>query len=74
LKLGSPWLRWILIEAAMKVIKRDVALANFYQRIRKRSSNKSARVATGRKMAEICWKRLLRWQREHRSAAAVGAF
>lgn len=69
-KMGSPWLRWILIEAAMKVIKRDVALANFYQRIRKRSSAKIARVATGRKMAEICWKRLLRWQREHQPSAA----
>jgi len=59
-KQGSPWLRWILIEAAMKVVKKDVALANFYQRIRKRSSAKIARVATGRKMAEICWKRLLK--------------
>ena len=50
----------------MKVVKKDVALANFYQRIRKRSSAKIARVATGRKMAEICWKRLLRWQRDHK--------
>ena len=70
-KQGSPWLRWILIEAAMKVVKKDVALANFYQRIRKRSSAKIARVATGRKMAEICWKRLLRWHREHKEMNAA---
>lgn len=70
-KQGSPWLRWILVEAAMKLVHKDVALANFYQRIRKRSSSKIARVATARKLAEICWKRLLRWQREHTEAVAA---
>jgi transposase len=64
-KQSSPWLRWILVEGAMKLVHKDVALANFYQRIRKRSSTKIARVATARKLAEICWKRLLRWQRQH---------
>jgi transposase len=64
-KQGSSWLRWILVEAAMKVIRRDGRLQNFYQRIRKRSSAKIARVAVARKLAEICWKRLRRWHREH---------
>ena len=69
---GSPWLRWILVEAAMKVVQEDVALKNFYTRVRKRSSAKIARVATARKLAEICWnwKRLRRWQREHNPPAA----
>jgi len=67
---GSTWLRWILVEAAMKTIRRDVALKNFYSRVRKRSSAKIARVAVARKLAEICWKRLLRWQREHAQQAA----
>lgn len=58
---GSPWLRWILVEAAMKVVRRDVALKNFYTRVRKRSSAKIARVAVARKLAEICWKRLRHW-------------
>ena len=58
---GSPWLRWILVEAAMKAIRDDAALKNFYTRVRKRSSAKIARVATARKLAEICWKRLRRW-------------
>ena len=62
---GSAWLRWILIEAAMKLVREDVALANFYTRIRKRSSAKIARVAAARKLAEICWKRLRRWHRQH---------
>jgi transposase len=67
---GSPWLRWILVEAAMKTIRQDAALKNFYQRVRKRSSAKIARVAAARKLAEICWKRLRRWQREHVEEAA----
>jgi len=67
---GSPWLRWILVQAAMKAVRRDAALKNFYNRIRKRSGAKIARVAAARKLAEICWKRLRRWQREHASQAA----
>lgn len=64
---GSPWLRWILVQAAMKLVHRDRKLGNFYQRIRKRSGMKVARVAAARKLAEICWLRLMRW---HRTAAA----
>ena len=67
---GSPWLRWILVQAAMKVIREDAALKNFYTRVRKRASAKIARVATARKLAEICWKRLRRWQSEHTEKAA----
>jgi transposase len=58
---GSPWLRWILVEAAMKATREDVGLKNFYQRIRKRSGAKKARVAVARKLVEICWKRLIGW-------------
>jgi len=64
---GSPWLRWILVQAAMKLVRRDGKLGNFYQRIRKRSGVKVARVAAARKLAGICWLRLMRW---HRTAAA----
>ena len=39
---GSPWLRWILVEAAMKAVREDAALKNFYMRVRKRSSAKIA--------------------------------
>jgi transposase len=68
---GSPWLRWILVEAAMKVVREDAGLKNFYTRVRKRSSAKIARVATARKLAEICWKRLRRWQQEQRQPTAA---
>lgn len=58
---GSPWIRWILVQVAMKVITEDPQLKNFYTRIRKRSSAMIARVATARKLAGICWLRLMRW-------------
>jgi transposase len=64
-KEGSRWLRWILTEAAMKVLRRDEALRRFYDRIRKRSGWRRARVAVARKLAEICWKRLMKWSAEH---------
>ena len=67
---GSPLLRWALTEAAMKVIKGDRGLQNFYTRIRKRSNAKTARIAVARKLAEICWKRLRRWHREEEATAA----
>jgi transposase len=68
---GSPWLRWVLVQAAMKAVHgEDAAIANFYRRIRKRSGAKIARVAAARKLAEICWKRLRQWHREHSSQAA----
>lgn len=59
---GSPWLRWILVQAAIRATREDLALKNFYQRIRKRAGAKKARVAAARKLAEICWKRLLAWR------------
>jgi transposase len=67
---GSPWLRWILVQAAMKAIRDDAALKNFYTRVRKRSGAKKARVAAARKLAEICWKRLRQWHHRHAEQAA----
>jgi len=63
-KQGSGWLRWILGQAAIKIVRRDRRLQNFYTRVRKRSGRNKARVAVARKLAEICWVRLRRWHRE----------
>ena len=60
-KQGSAWLRWILVQAAIKVVRRDAALKRFYERIRRRAGAKRARTAVARKLAEISWKRLVRW-------------
>lgn len=68
---GSAWLRWILVPMAMRVVRRDQKLHNFYTRIRKRSSAKKARVAVARKLAGICWVRLMRWEAaQNRKVAA----
>ena len=67
----GPYSALLIVEAAMKVVREDAGLKNFYTRVRKRSSAKSARVATARKLAEICWKRLRRWQQEQRQPTAA---
>lgn len=67
---GSPWLRWILVQAAMKLVRRDEKLKAFYRRVRRRSGAKIARVAAARKLAVICWVRLRRWHRENSWKAA----
>ena len=45
----------------MHIVRKDSSLRNFYVRIRKRSSANIARVAVARKLATICWIRLMRW-------------
>lgn len=67
-KSGSPWLRWILVEASIKVIRKDPALRAFHQRVRRRSGWRRARVAVARKLAVICWKRLRAWERQRPAA------
>lgn len=67
-KQGSRWLRWILIQAAMKLVRQDERLANFYTRVRKRAGRNVARVAVARKLAGICWVRLRAWHRAHAAA------
>jgi len=67
-KQGSRWLRWILVQAAIKLVRRDARLQAFYQRVRKRAGRNVARVAVARKLAGISWVRLRRWQREQATA------
>ncbi|MCZ7582214.1 MAG: IS110 family transposase [Deltaproteobacteria bacterium] len=38
---GSPWLRWVLVQAAMKAPQKDKALANFYTRVRNGRARRS---------------------------------
>jgi len=49
------------VQVAMKVTPGDAKLRAMYTRIRKRSSAHIARVAVARKLASICWLRLMRW-------------
>lgn len=48
-KQGSRWLRWILIEAAIHVVKRPGPLRGFYLKV---ENKKGGKVATARKLLE----------------------
>jgi len=48
----------------------DMALANFYRRIRNRFGAKIACMTAARILTEICWKRLRPRQRKHAVQAA----
>lgn len=72
-KQGSRWLRWILVQAAIKIVRKDRALGNLHRRVRRRSGKKRARVAVARKLAGICWVRLRAWHRAHAGEAAAKA-
>jgi len=50
IKKGNKYIRWVLIEAVPKTIKKDKRLLNFYLKICKKKGNKKAKVATARKM------------------------
>jgi len=65
---GSPYLRWAMQEAAMKVTKGDARLAALYERVRKRASKMRARVAVARALTCICWIRLRAWWRARPAA------
>ena len=55
-KAGSPHLRSILVEAAMRIRAPSAPqLASFYERIKQKKSARVARVALARKMLVIMW-------------------
>jgi transposase len=49
-KEGSPWLRWIMINAAQRAPSASPQLRQFFERTARRHSRKTARVALARKM------------------------
>jgi hypothetical protein len=51
----------------MHIVRKDPELKNLYTRVRKRSSAQIARVAAARKLATICWVRLMRWHAAQRA-------
>lgn len=59
-KEGSPWLRWIMVEAAIHAGKYSSRLGRYYQGIKGRHGKKTARVATARKLLTIIYHMLIR--------------
>ena len=54
-KEGNKWLRWAFIEAVSPAIRCSPYLRGYYMRIKARRGTKDARIATARKLAELCW-------------------
>ncbi len=50
IKQGNHYIRWVLLEAVPKAIKKDQRLMDFYLRIADKKGKKKAKVATARKM------------------------
>jgi transposase len=54
-KQGSPWLRWMFTEAAMKAGQSAGRLGKFYHRIQQRHGKQTAAIALGRKLLVIAY-------------------
>ncbi len=52
---GSPWLRWILVEAAQTATRSSPAARRYYERLRRRKPGQVARVALARKLLGAVW-------------------
>lgn len=58
-KLGSPYARWILVQAAHRLVRSDINTKLFYQALSARRGKKKAIVAVARKLAELSWRLLV---------------
>src|ERR1700728_4534447 len=47
---GSPWLRWIMVEAAQTAVRSSPAADTYFQRLERRKHRHVARVALARKL------------------------
>lgn len=52
---GSPWLRWIMVEAAQVATRCSPAAKSYYQRLRRKKPAHVARVALARKLLVAVW-------------------
>lgn len=58
-KLGSPYARWVLVQAAHRLVRSDSNTRLFYQALGARRGKKKAIVAVARKIAELSWRLLI---------------
>lgn len=54
-RVGSPWLRWIMVEAAQTAIRTSPAVRSYFERLRKRKHRNVAVVAVARKLLVAVW-------------------
>jgi transposase len=73
IKPGNKYIRWVLVEAVPKAIKKDRRLNAFYCRIAGRKGNKKAKVAAARKMLAQIWL-ILKNQQPFRQEPGIPVF
>lgn len=57
-RMGSPWLRWILVEAAQTAIRTAPEIKAWFQRLARRKHKHTAVVAVARKLLVAVWSML----------------
>lgn len=70
-KLGNPYARWILVQAAHRLVRSDTRMKLAYAALAARRGKKKAIVAIARKLAVLSW-RLLIDNRPYQSQAPGG--
>lgn len=70
-KQGSPWLRWMLVEAAIHASRRPDQLRDRYLKLARRKDGKTARVAVARHLAKVVYF-LLSWDDIYRENTRGG--
>jgi transposase len=58
-KLGNPYARWVLVQAAHRLVRADITTKLAYQAIAARRGKKKAIVAVARKLTVLCWRLLI---------------
>lgn len=54
-RVGSPWLRWIMVEAAQVAVRTSPAVRCYFERLRRRKHRNVAVVAVARKLLVSVW-------------------
>jgi transposase len=54
-RVGSPWLRWIMVEAAQRAVRSSPAVGRYFDRLRRRKHRNVAVVAVARKLLVAVW-------------------
>jgi transposase len=54
-RVGSPWLRWIMVEAAQTAVRTSPGVRSYFDRLRRRKHRNVAIVAVARKLLMAVW-------------------
>lgn len=58
-KLGNPYARWVVVQAAHRIVRSDINMKLAYNTLSSRRGKKKAIVAIARKLVELSWRLLV---------------